>query len=434
MKNFVIPTLDKPNLKNPTELSNYMNQSLEAFSDLTGVPITFFGADNSMLAQFNANNKICSMFQVYRREGSECRKNLISAGQFSSRLGEPYIFLCKAGLANIATPLIIDGVFVGYFIAGPLVMGELRASTANRFSVMNDLPDVSVSMAEMFASQMRVFQPNQVSELALLLYNSILTAVSGSSDYNTIRNRNEKQNQLSDDIRRYKKSHAEIEYPYALENEIVNYIVSGSHVRAKEQFTVLMNTYSLIEAGNFDGVRTKVIWFFAIVIRTANDTGSNLNENFDLDLDIMDRICSAQTYEELLYVSHSLIEAISKNSMKSVYSGSSQIIANALQFINKNFKEKISLKDIETNLHVNPSYFSTLFKSEMGVTFTDYLNTLKVEYASSLLTNSNMNIIDISLSAGFDDQSYFTKVFRKIKGVTPKQYRVSNSDTEAFPD
>ena len=88
---------------------------------------------------------------------------------------------------------------------------------------------------------------------------------------------------------------------------------------------------------------------------------------------------------------------------------------------------KISLKDIESNLHVNPSYFSTLFKSEMGITFTDYINSLKVEYACSLLTNSNMSIIDISLSAGFDDQSYFTKVFRKIKGMTPKQYRTSHN-------
>lgn len=42
MKNFVIPSLDKPNLKNPEILSNYLNQSLEAFSDITGVPVTFF--------------------------------------------------------------------------------------------------------------------------------------------------------------------------------------------------------------------------------------------------------------------------------------------------------------------------------------------------------------------------------------------------------
>ena len=163
------------------------------------------------------------------------------------------------------------------------------------------------------------------------------------------------------------------------------------------------------------------------MIRTVNESGGSINDSIDLDLDVMNRICDAETYEQLLEVSKSLIEMISQNSMRSVYSGNSQIISAALQYINKNFKEKISLKAIETNLHVNPSYFSTLFKNEMGITFTDYLNTLKIEYACTLLANSNMSIIDISLSAGFDDQSYFTKVFRKAKGVTPKQYRSSHS-------
>ena len=367
------------------------------------------------------------MFQAYLQSDSSCRKNLTSAGQFSSRLGEPHIFLCKAGLTNIATPLIIDGEFAGYFIAGPIVMGELRSSTAKKFSAMNTLSDVSLKMAEMFAEKMHVFLPNQVSELALLLHNSILIAVAGNHDYNTLRVQSEKQNQINVNIQRYKKSHSEIEYPYALENEILECMVSGVYTCAKELFAELLNAFSLMETGNMDGIRTKVIWFFAIVIRTVNESGGSINDSIDLDLDVMNRICDAETYEQLLEVSKSLIEMISQNSMRSVYSGNSQIISAALQYINKNFKEKISLKAIETNLHVNPSYFSTLFKNEMGITFTDYLNTLKIEYACTLLANSNMSLIDISLSAGFDHQSYFTKVFRKAKGVTPKQYRSSHS-------
>ena len=140
------------------------------------------------------------MFQVYLQSDSSCRKNLTSAGQFSSRLGEPHIFLCKAGLTNIATPLIIDGEFAGYFIAGPIVMGELRSSTAKKFSAMNTLSDVSLKMAEMFAEKMHVFLPNQVSELALLLHNSILIAVAGNHDYNTLRVQSEKQNQININI------------------------------------------------------------------------------------------------------------------------------------------------------------------------------------------------------------------------------------------
>ena len=51
----------------------------------------------------------------------------------------------------------------------------------------------------------------------------------------------------------------------------------------------------------------------------------------------------------------------------------------------------------------------------MGVTFTDYLNSLKIEHACQLLEHTNLSIIDVSLSTGFDDQSYFTKVFKTVQ-------------------
>ena len=155
----------------------------------------------------------------------------------------------------------------------------------------------------------------------------------------------------------------------------------------------------------------------------ASESDSNLNQIIDTDLDIINRINEAESYNRLLKVSEDIIETVAKNTLSSIYNGRSQIVTKALQYINKNYKEKLSLKDIEANLHVNSSYFSTLFKQEMGITFTDYLNSLKIEHACQLLEHSNLSIIDVSLSTGFDDQSYFTKVFKKAKGLTPKAYR-----------
>ena len=99
MKNFVIPSLDTPNAET---LSEYLNSSLEAFSDITDIPVTYFNNHDQIIKEFKTEDKICNIFSIYKKEDSPCRKNLASAGQFASRLGEPYIFLCKAGLANIA--------------------------------------------------------------------------------------------------------------------------------------------------------------------------------------------------------------------------------------------------------------------------------------------------------------------------------------------
>lgn len=427
MKNFVIPTLDTPDAET---LSEYLTSSIEAFSDITGIPVTYFNNANQIVREFKKDDKICNIFQIYTDKDSPCRKNLSSAGQFASRLGEPYIFLCKAGLANIAISLIIDEVFSGYFVAGPIIMGELRSSIARNFNHLNDLNESQKAVAKMFAGKMRVFEPNQISQIALLFYNCIITSVSGANDYSALRTQYSEQNKVNMSIQNYKKKHMSVEYPYDLEKVLIDNVSSGQVASAKENLEKLLSTFSILEAGNLEGIKAKTLWLFAIIIRIASESDSNLNQIIDTDLDIINKLNDTESYNELVSVSVNLITLISKNMLSSIYSGRSQIIIKALQFINKNYQEKISLKDIETNLHVNASYFSTLFKQEMGVTFTDYLNSLKIEHACHLLTETNLSIIDVSLSTGFDDQSYFTKVFKKAKGMTPKAYRAAHGKTE----
>lgn len=422
MKNFVIPNLDTPDGEN---LSNYLNRSIEAFSNITGIPVTYFNDEDDIIKTYKNDDKICNIFGVYTDKCSSCRRNLASAGQFASRLGEPYIFMCKAGLASIAISLIINEEFSGYFIAGPVIMGEFRNSITKNFSNLNTLSDTSLSIAKMFARKMKTYQPNEISQLALLFYNGIITSVSGNNDYNTLRTQYKEQNKVNHDIQHYKKEHVSIEYPYDLENVLIENVTDGQTEQAKENLKKMLNTFSILEAGDLDGIKAKTLWFFAIIIRLASETDNNLNQIIDTDLDIINKLSDAESFAELVHVSESIIELITKNMLTSIYNGNSQIVTKALQFINKNYKEKITLKDIENNLHVNSSYFSTLFKQEMGVTFTDYLNSLKIEHSCELLVNTNLSIIDVSLSTGFDDQSYFTKVFKSkrydAKGVPQRK-------------
>ncbi|MBR2562605.1 MAG: helix-turn-helix transcriptional regulator, partial [Eubacterium sp.] len=72
---------------------------------------------------------------------------------------------------------------------------------------------------------------------------------------------------------------------------------------------------------------------------------------------------------------------------------------------------------------LNPSYLSTLFKQVTGQTFKEYLNHVRIQEAQRLLTHTDYPIMEISIACGFSDQSYFTKVFRKYTGLTPRQYR-----------
>ena len=87
------------------------------------------------------------------------------------------------------------------------------------------------------------------------------------------------------------------------------------------------------------------------------------------------------------------------------------------------YSDNLTLEDVASPGHLNPAYFSTLFKQSTGSTFKEYLNMVRIEESKRLLANPEYSIIDVSLAVGFMDQSYFSKVFKKYTGLTPKQYR-----------
>lgn len=83
----------------------------------------------------------------------------------------------------------------------------------------------------------------------------------------------------------------------------------------------------------------------------------------------------------------------------------------------------ISLDDISRRINISSYYFSKLFKEETGVNFIEYLTDLRMEKSKELLASPNMSIKDICVSVGYQDPNYFSRIFKKINGVTPSEYR-----------
>ncbi|HYX51573.1 MAG TPA: helix-turn-helix transcriptional regulator, partial [Ktedonobacteraceae bacterium] len=70
-----------------------------------------------------------------------------------------------------------------------------------------------------------------------------------------------------------------------------------------------------------------------------------------------------------------------------------------------------------------PSYLSRVFKKEMGITLTDYINKLRIEEAKYMLDHRNISVSEAALSVGFNDPNYFSKVFTKLEHMAPHDYR-----------
>ncbi|MCC5910632.1 MAG: response regulator [Clostridiaceae bacterium] len=98
-----------------------------------------------------------------------------------------------------------------------------------------------------------------------------------------------------------------------------------------------------------------------------------------------------------------------------------------LDYIDDHLNDSIPLEDAAELLNVTPSYFSRLFKKEMGVKFINYVTNKKIEKAKAWLETTDMPVLNIALELGFREANYFSKVFRKLEGITPTEYRKKNS-------
>lgn len=109
----------------------------------------------------------------------------------------------------------------------------------------------------------------------------------------------------------------------------------------------------------------------------------------------------------------------------------SMLVRKVITDINYDLTADLSLK-AEAALHnVNPSYLSTLFKKETGTTLTEYVNRKRIDHAIFLLNSTDMQVQTIATYCGIPDVNYFTKMFKKMIGKTPKEYRQMITNTKA---
>ncbi|MCL5289786.1 MAG: response regulator [Bacillota bacterium] len=99
------------------------------------------------------------------------------------------------------------------------------------------------------------------------------------------------------------------------------------------------------------------------------------------------------------------------------------IIEKSLKYIHENYKQKLTLQMVSSYVFLNPQYFSRIFKKQVGVTYIDYINKLKIDHACKLLETTNYPAYRISSECGFTDPSYFNRVFVQQMNMTPKAYR-----------
>ena len=98
-------------------------------------------------------------------------------------------------------------------------------------------------------------------------------------------------------------------------------------------------------------------------------------------------------------------------------------VSRAIKYVTANYQNDISIKSVADSLYISESYLSRLFKTKMGQTFGDYLTYFRIKKACSLLKDPSNRIHKIANMVGYKDQRYFSVIFKKLVGMTPKEFR-----------
>lgn len=98
-------------------------------------------------------------------------------------------------------------------------------------------------------------------------------------------------------------------------------------------------------------------------------------------------------------------------------------IKQAIQYIHTHLNENISLARISKQVFLSSYYFSKLFKKEIGINYIDYVNHKKILHAQLLLQDTSWTIDSIAQSLGFTQITYFSKTFKKVTGISPRQFQ-----------
>ena len=338
------------------------------------------------------------------------------------------VFFC-----NYIFIILPDTKPVSTFVAGPFIDVDLNQSSLMEIAEKNNLPVPIFSQLQKYYSSVPVYTDHDV---VLSLFNAFGEILWGSTDNFTYKTINMSYNNQSfpkvvknlehktDDALLAMQM---LERRYDGERKMIQAVSQGMTHQAEQ--ILLKSSAIMLEMRVSDPVRN--IKNYSIIVNTllrkaAEQGGVHPLYIDGVSSDFAKRIERIRSVEEGVNMHHEMIDKycqlVKKHSMKNY----SPLVQKVIALVDFDITADLSLSRQAEMLNVNASYLSTLFKKETGITLTEYVAKKRVEQAAFLLTSTNLQIQTVAQNCGIYDVNYFTKLFKKHTGKTPKEYRESS--------
>ena len=375
-------------------------------------------------------------------KNGHCKKMHINAMRESSEKGRPVIYRCDLGLMFWVCPIYSDRKFFGALRGSGFISNksDLSFETGNsekcgiNCEAKSESYNNGIIPAEEFVKRVNSFpvcdekKIESLSELLLVCAESLSTG--SENNYRLLRLRCEQQANLSVLVNELKEKYpqgAELPgYPIEKERKLIDLIRQGRKPEAEKLLDEIFAMLVFISKDQFRYVQLRSTELAVLIARAGTNSGiCTVTDNNTLPIK---KIQEAKTPEELSVILHSLLNDITVriNSFQGLPHACA--MRKAELYIRENLGRKMSLSEIAKVAGLSAPYFSSVFKNEMGENLSKYINRLRVEKAGKLLRETNLTLGEISGECCFEDQSWFSKIFKAYTGITPGKYR----NQEAF--
>ena len=399
---------------------------LHTFHHCVKLPVQLLDEDGNILCAAGDTPSYCSLFQKKALMQDGCTKVHADASKRAVSLGEPYLFACHANLNHIIFPLMNQKILFGSILAGPFLMEEPDSTLIEE--VARHYTFTPSELLELYdeSKELQVITPASVTALSKLLYYLFAGLIPESKQQLVInQTKLSQQSRINETIQRYKDAgvYSSQHYPYDKEKELILKIKTGNIPEAKALLNDLLGYVFFTHGSNLEFTKARALELCALLSRAAAESSSASESILKVNNDLLSTIPGITDLDELCFRLQESIDAFNDCMLSQVPTHNSEMIKQALQYIAQHYAEPLSLEQVAARVHLTPAYFSTLFKRSTGTSFKEHLNMVRVEESKRLLSHTEYSLLDIAVATGFDNQSYYTKVFKKYTGLTPGQFR-----------
>ena len=399
----------------------------DAFSEAAGLGCTLADTEGQVIYRTGCQSGcgICGLLGKKGRLDADCINTHLYGVMQAERFGGKYIYFCPAGLTWFVSPLLDEGFRSALLMAGPFLMVPSEDYLHGDLTDMLHLPPERIEEARKILKEVPYVSPERTRKLQTLLFMSVGYLNRTSELTNLLRNGEETAmaGQIGDLIQSIKTNDAGQRYPFDLERKLLQSIREGRRKESQQLLNDILGYIFFQSGGEFEIIRARCCELVVLLSRASVDGGGDPSQIFGLNCRYIQEIHDIHSVDVLCVWLANAMNRFMDFTFRFSEIGHVDVIRKSIDYMNRHFAEKITLEDVSAYIYLSPSYFSKVFKEEMGQNFNSYLNRIRIEKAKQLLLTDNIQLVHISGMVGFEDQSYFTKVFKKLTGVTPGKYR-----------